>query len=173
MSRKVLYSTVVAALIGALQPAHGTTTYFYSGQQCQWYHGSESNLQYSAQGIVNQYPSGFRGAFCPANGYTNSNLVEIQTATVIYYDGSPALPLQCSVQGTNWDGTLYYSGTLFSCSTYGGCESEVDSANYTGIGQLNFTNPLQRDIYALNVFIECFIPDHSSVYGYNMTTTLP
>ena len=112
-------------------------------------------------------PSGTRGLFCPANGYVNSNLVTIQSAAVVFYDGNTTLPVQCTWFGTNWDGSVYWSPTVYSCSTWGGCSTNAQ-AGYTGQSQLNFTNPFQS-IYANNVSAQCLVPASSKILGYSMT----
>jgi hypothetical protein len=143
---------------------------FMRGNSVQWV-VSASNLEYWVYGIYNNNPGGSYGAFCPANGYTNNNYVDPLAVTVIYSDLSPALPVQCFVTATNWDGGAFWGETLFSCPAAGGCTFEPDSRNFTGLGDLTFTSPVfyQGTPYALNVAIECIIPDHSTLYGYSMT----
>jgi hypothetical protein len=160
--------SLLALAILAIPGLASATTYYYSGQQCQWY-DQVAGLQYSQYGLYNSMSSGWRGAYCPANGYVNSNLVKINAGTVVYYDGSTASPVQCSWEMTNWDGSLYWSPTLYSCGTYGGCSSNANAAS-TGIGQLNHTNPISQSLYPLNVTAYCLVPNNSTIYGYNMTT---
>jgi len=113
--------------------------------------------------------TGWRGAYCPADGYVNSNLVTINSSTVVYYDGASTQSVSCTWEMTNWDGSLYWSPTLSSCSDYGGCSYDANPG-FTGIGQLNFTNPIGRSLYPLNITAQCLVPYWSTIYGYNMTT---
>ena len=167
MNRSRASFAILAFVLSVSGLARAATTYYYSGQQCQWYDGSVAGLQYTSSGAVNNMTSGSRGLLCPANGYVNSNLVTIQSAAVVFYDGNASLPVQCTWFGTNWDGSVYWSPTVFSCSTWGGCSYNADPG-YVGQNQVNFTNPFPS-IYANNVSAQCIVPSSSKILGYNMT----
>jgi hypothetical protein len=167
--KKIAGALCLAALaVPAL--AQATTTTYYSGQFC---YGS-LNIRPDDQGVLNAYNQDYP-VYCPAswstsapNGQGNA-LVAVDAATVVYSDNSSGA-FNCHVVQENWDGSVFSSASLYSCSTYGGCTSNSNGA-YQGSGQLNFTAPISggAGFYATSIALSCEIPGSSVIRGYNFS----
>jgi hypothetical protein len=168
MRRLAIYLAAVCTVAPTV--AFAGTSYFHSGQQCQWY-TPDATLSYSNKGTVNNKTgAGVRGNWCPV-GYSvvPGTAVTIDKVDVNYYDASANDSFSCTVMETNWDGSLQWSSTVSSCDTWGGCGYNTQPSS-TGQGTLEFNNPISvGNQYPINVNIQCLIPVQSTLYSYWVT----
>jgi hypothetical protein len=153
---------LVAALLGGSENARATT-YYFSGLMCQTGGGyTEHGLQ-SSGGIRDRAT-----ALCPTGGLP-TNEISTTAATIVFDDMETAGDLACWWVAENWDGSLYYSSTLHSSGVYGGSPSF--QVNWVGLGQLNWTNPINNGniLYPLNLVAECYMWGNEVLHSYNVT----
>ena len=103
-------------------------------------------------------------AVCPLDGTSITTAGYLATYEVRYSDSSTEATgalgsVVCSVSTRNYSGTVWNSGSLYSCSTSGGCTTPNNS--YTGSGYLLWSYPLSAT--GVETFWgSCYIPNNSS-----------
>jgi hypothetical protein len=170
MNKKKMLISLLATLVLVPAAAGATVTTYFSPHMCQTTSGGFS---YIDRGLQN-WDFEDHGVYCPAswtssaaNGQANA-AVSIDAATLIYSDTSSG-SFGCHVIAENWDGSIHSSETLFSCSTYGGCGNNYDTA-YQGTGQLNWVEPIGGTLYPTSIDIYCTVPGSDSILrGYNVS----
>lgn len=155
---------VIAAAVLGLAPESHAVSYWFDGNTCQ---PKDETLYYehTFTGTRNDTEAVSSGDWfwCPVGGH-ESTTVDVNSATVRYYDGNAFASIKCELGAKTDSGTGYFSGFMYSCSTAGGCSTD-SGPGATGYGYLQWTNPLNSGSSMSNVAVYTF---HCWLHGYKV-----
>jgi hypothetical protein len=177
MMKTTALLAIVLGLSLAARSATATTWLGAGGNSCQ--PGTHQDVTYSVYGGNGLTASANFDviAICPlALGETAAYPQSISDVYVYYKDNnSHELTFYCFASQTLDDGSIYYSGNKYTCSTAGGCSTAANYA-YTGVNYLSWTSTeLGSNLSNLyvdgNYFVYCNIPAvdggaYSSIISY-------
>lgn len=162
---------VLLAVASVSSESRAGTSFIYPGQLCQWYAGTNPQLQYDNFGLFNTMSGpGTKGAVCPITvSAVLGNPLVIESVTVNFGDNSHTDSVSCTVEEINWEGSAHWSVTKSSCSTWGGCPYGA-KPGYGGMGMLVFNDPIPAgNQYPISMSVMCLVPSGSRIFGYNAT----
>src|SRR5262245_46092073 len=99
MTNKRIYTCCAAAIgvaLGAISTTLASTTYRFSGQTCQRWHGvyADDGAEYNSNGTARS--NFIAEVYCPILGI-ESDSIDIESASVYYYDASTTDEILCSL----------------------------------------------------------------------------
>lgn len=112
---------------------------------------------------------GLKSIRCPAAAGEDTTTVDASAAYIDTWDGLnvPTGDVSCAWTAVTSGGSAYYSVTLYSCGTAGGCILSARDASWAGgNGYLGWANPLNSGSslsYLYNFDISCTVYSSASI----------